>query len=295
MRYFPAISAVISDYDALLLDLWGCVHDGTNLYPGALDCMARAHEAGKKIVFLSNAPRRAARAQSVLDQLGVPRELYAALVTSGEVGFQALDVDGGRWMVDKKTCSSPTTNHQPPSTYYFLGAEYDRDVLAGLPCQPVAEMADAEFILNCGFGTEGQSNTDFHALMADAAARGLPMLCLNPDLEVVKLTGEHFPCAGLLAQEYARLGGHVTYFGKPYSAVYDHALQILGAPKHRVLAVGDSLHTDIAGARNHAVTSALVTGGILQATMGTLSPEQALAWLATQDVRPDYVLPGLVW
>lgn len=271
------LSSIKEDYDALLLDLWGCVHDGSALYPHANECLRQLKEAGKRVVFLSNAPRRAERAQVVLDALGVDRVLYEAVVTSGEVGFSLLRAEGGA------------------STYYFIGPERDADVLAGLPYRAVDRVEEAGFLLNCGFGTEAQSTEDFAELLHAAVQQKLPMLCLNPDMEVVKITGERYECAGVIAREYARLGGSVRYIGKPYPEVYEHAFSLLaGVPKTRILAVGDGLHTDILGARDAGLASVLIAGGILAEAMG--GGEAAMReWISRQDVQPDWVMPELRW
>ncbi len=280
MQFVSHLSSIAPDFDALLLDLWGCVHDGTNLYPDALYCIEQAYKAGKRIIFLSNAPRRATKAQAVLDQLGVSSSLYTTIVTSGEVGFQALKTGALNF----------------GTAYYFVGAPHDASVLHGLDCVRVDNIAQAEFILNCGFGTEGQSSEDISGLLADAAARSLPMLCLNPDLEVVKITGERFLCAGVIARDYIMLGGKVQYFGKPYPQVYDYSMHLLApTPRTRILAIGDSLHTDVLGANNAHIASTLVTGGILKQTFHGKSEAEIEAFLLSQDTHPTYVIPALRW
>lgn len=278
MQFLPSLSPIAPNYDAFLLDLWGCVHDGTALYPGAAECLRELKSSGKRVLFLSNAPRRAVRAQVVLDRLGIPRDLYEAVVTSGEVGYAAL-------------AGTPL-----PSTYFYIGPPHDADVLSGLPYRPAQTLEQAGFILNVGFGSEGEGRQDWRELLAPALKLGLPMVCLNPDLEVVKITGERHPCAGIIAKEYESLGGRVTYFGKPYPEVYEHCLALWpGTPRGRILAVGDGLHTDILGAKRSGIASALVTGGILHKELGDVSEQAVRAYLATQDVQPDYVLPGLCW
>lgn len=275
------LSSVIPPYQALLLDLWGCVHDGTALYPGALECLERLKAHGKRVLFLSNAPRRASKAQAVLDMLGIGRDLYEAVVTSGEVGFASLK------RMTKENASSSVLRH--PSSYFYIGPPKDADVLHGLPYSPTPRIEDAGFLLNVGFGSEAQSAEDYAAVLRAALARNLPMLCLNPDMEVVKITGERMECAGVIAQEYERMGGQVNYYGKPYGEVYDYALLLLGLPREAVLAVGDGLHTDILGARRAGIASVLIAGGILHH-----EPDLEAA-LAREGIHPDYVLPNLRW
>jgi HAD superfamily hydrolase (TIGR01459 family) len=244
------------NYDAFLVDLWGVVHDGTALYVGAKQCLQELQRVGKRVIFISNAPRRAHKAAKVLDGLGISRELYETVVTSGEVGYAALST------------ASPHPNPLPEgegvkNRYFYIGPERDADVLNGLNYQAVA-LEDADFILNVGFGSEQDGIANVSAELKAAAARGLPMVCLNPDLEVVKISGARFPCAGAIAQEYEAIAGEVRYFGKPYSEIYERCLSLLSVDNKRILAIGDSLRTDIDGANRAGLDSLLIKGGILK-------------------------------
>jgi HAD superfamily hydrolase (TIGR01459 family) len=249
MKHLSLISEIIPYYDAFLLDLWGVVHDGSHLYPGVYETLVALRESGKKVIFLSNAPRRADKVAVVLNNLGIKPELYEHIISSGEVGFQWLQNGGASW----------------GKRYYFIGAKKDEDLLHDLDFQRVYDLKDADFLLNLGFGTDEQTSADFLPLLQDARKLSLPMLCLNPDLEVVKISGERFPCAGVLAKDYLKMGGDVTWFGKPYNSVYEHCHELLGGiDKSKILAVGDSLETDIPGANRFGVDCVLVTGGILK-------------------------------
>lgn len=258
-------------YDAFLLDLWGVVHDGTALYPGARECLQQLHALQKKVVMISNAPRRATKAQSVLDALAVERSWYKAVITSGETAYQELaagNVSVGRH-------------------YYFIGPERDADALDGLDYVRVAEVGQADFLLNVGFGSEQDTVADVHDILMSAAARNLPMLCLNPDMEVVKITGERFECAGVIAKQYEGVGGIVHYYGKPYGGIYERAYMLLGEPpKEKILAVGDGLFTDILGANRFGVDSVLITGGILKDRL----PESVAG-----QIQPRYIMSIWIW
>jgi ribonucleotide monophosphatase NagD (HAD superfamily) len=117
------------------------------------------------------------------------------------------------------------------------------------------------------------------------------MLCLNPDFEVVKITGEQFPCAGVLALDFEKLGGKVTYFGKPHGDIYDQCIQWLAPiPKSRLLAVGDGMATDIAGAVRYGVHSVLVKGGILQKSRDSLE-----SLCEKHQAKPDFIIPAFTW
>ena len=201
-------SSIIDRYDSVLLDLWGVVHDGTSVYPGAKECFKQMKQMGKKVVIISNAPRRAAKAQAVLDQLGIDRDLYQGLYTSGEVAYQYMQQGAFGGM----------------QRYLFIGPERDADVLDGLGKQKVESLKEADFLLNVGFGSEQDEVAHVSALLSQAKDLELPMLCLNPDMHVVKITGERYECAGVIAKEYESFGGIVHYFGKPYPHIYDLSL-----------------------------------------------------------------------
>ncbi len=271
MKPISGLSAVAPQYDALILDLWGVVHDGTHLYEGVHDTLVRLRDAGKKIIFLSNAPRRATKVESVLNSLGVSSDLYDHVLSSGEMGYQWLS--SGKHTVGKR--------------YYYIGPDKDLDILDGLDFTRVDDIKDADFLLNVGFGSEAQSTDDWMPLLRAARALKLSMLCLNPDLEVVKITGERFPCAGVIGRAYQNMGGLVTWFGKPFPAVYDRCMQWLSPlEKQRVLAVGDSLDTDIPGAVRYEMDCLLVTGGILKQE----KPETIDAMVRKIGLVPNYVL-----
>ncbi|NBX04342.1 MAG: TIGR01459 family HAD-type hydrolase [Alphaproteobacteria bacterium] len=264
---------IAQNYDAFLLDLWGVIHDGSALYPGVGEALKTLAEKNKKIIFLSNAPRRAAKVKRVLAGFGIAENSYLDVVTSGEAGHQ--------WLA----------KNSAGQKYFFIGSDRDLDVMDDLPCTRVHTLEEADFLLNVGFTTEPAERirTDemMHELPA-AVTLGLPMLCLNPDLEVVKITGERFPCAGVIAKEYERIGGQVRWFGKPHDNVYQHCFHLLaGMPKNKILGVGDSLDTDISGAKNAGIDSVLITGGILHQKTA-----QEIAALCEQaNLSPTFTLP----
>lgn len=270
-----------SRYDGFLLDLWGVLHDGHALYPGVHPCLERLRGQGKGIVLISNAPRRAFRARKVLQTLGIEDALYDGLITSGEVAYHYL-----------------ANTRELGNAYLFIGPDRDADVLDGLDYQRVQDSQNADFLLNAGFARDDETLEDWNARLLSYAELELPMLCLNPDREVVRLNGQRLLCAGLLAERYAALGQRVRWFGKPYPEIYAEALAMLNLPKQRVLAVGDSLHTDIAGGKEAGVDTALVTGGILASLLrpGQSGREERLRALCEREgVAPDYVLPGFIW
>ncbi len=247
MQHLTGLDPLLDDYDAFLLDLWGVIHDGNTLYPGVQDTLTQIHARGKRILFLSNAPRRAEKAQTRLLELGIPTAIAREVMTSGEAAYLHLAMQAEGWQ-----------------RYAFCGPERDRDLLNGLPYE-VATPEFADFVLNVGFTDDNEPVSYWMPLLEASCARGLPMVCVNPDRIVVRLSGEVLPCAGQLADAYAALGGEVRYFGKPYAEVYTLCCaRLAGIEKARILAVGDSLETDILGANRAGIDSVLITGGILK-------------------------------
>jgi HAD superfamily hydrolase (TIGR01459 family) len=177
-----------------------------------------------------------------------------------------------------------------------MGLDKDRGLLDDLNYQLVIEIADAEFILNAGYDYDGQAMEELLPTLEMASARNIPMLCINPDLEVVRLSGERLHCAGYIAQEFEQMGGTVEYIGKPHQAVYDACFKRLGDMDHtKVLAVGDTLATDIKGANAVGLDNALVTGGVLKAcTEVAASYEQEVNIICDEHgVIPRFVISDI--
>lgn len=276
MQLLSGLAAVADDYDAFILDLWGVIHDGTQLYPGVHEALSQLRARDKKIVMLSNAPRRAAKVEKVLNKLGIEPRLYDGILSSGEAGWQ--------WLHAK---DAPLGRH-----YYYIGPDKDTDVMDGLGYVRSYDLQHASFLLNVGFGSDEPIPDEHAPQLQEARSLNLPMLCLNPDLEVVKISGERFACAGVMAHQYAALGGEVVWFGKPYRAVYEQCMAMLApASKARILAVGDSLETDIPGAQHFGIDSVLVAGGILK---DKTRDELEVMCLGLK-LSPKFLVPRFVW
>ena len=283
----PGLAALAADYDGYILDVWGVMHQGGAAYPEARACLRRLRGAGKQVVFLSNAPRLAHQVKATLNGKGVDAVLYDAVVASGDAARLTL--------ADRSL---------PPAQglgtrYHLLGPPWSDDVIDGLGYAPAADIGEAEFLLGIGLDDGCNTVEDHEPILHAAAARDLPMICVNPDLLVIRL-GVREPCAGALAARYEELGGRVHYFGKPYPEVYELALAALGLPSSRVLAVGDGLATDIAGAAGAGLDSLLITGGLLADTLD-LRPGEAPSARALEEacraagVTPHAALAAFVW
>ena len=250
IRLMPGIGALAPRYDGFILDLWGVVHDGVAPLPGALECLRRLVEAGKRIVLLSNAPRRSADVVERISRIGVSADLYHDVMSSGEEAWQYLDRRNDPFYATLgRRC-------------LHLGSERDTGIREGLGLELVETAEEAEFILNTGPAGWDDRIEDYAPLLRRALACALPMVCANPDLVVMH--GGHLAlCAGALAQWYEKSGGRVRWHGKPFRSVYDTCLDLLGIDdRSRILAVGDSLRTDIAGAVGAGIDSVLIVGGI---------------------------------
>lgn len=269
------LPTLIGRYDGFLVDLWGVIHDGSKLYPGVLDTLHAIQQADKPLVFLSNAPRVAAKASQRLGELGIGPGLYRGVVTSGQVAHD--------WLRD----ATPFGKN-----YYYLGPGKDEDIISDLPDYvKVPSADDADFILCTGYEYDFQPHEEVLPTLARLHAAELPMVCTNPDLEVVKQDGTRQLCAGEVAAAYERMGGHVTYIGKPHASVYAVCREMIGPG--RLLAVGDNPLTDIKGANAVNIDSLLISGGILAGAAGSHAvAEQALVACREAGVQPTYILPA---
>jgi HAD superfamily hydrolase (TIGR01459 family) len=271
------IAKIAANYDGFIVDLWGVVHNGVKPYPGVIDCLAELAARNKRAVFLSNAPRRAAAVGHALAAMGIGAGLYAGIMSSGEAVHGAL-----------RDRSDPDFA-ELGKRFYHLGPERDRDIFESLPLIEAASPGEADFLLNTGpddrLGAEDASL--YIPTLQAALDAGLPMICANPDLEVVR-DGKRIICAGALAEFYQDRGGKVINRGKPDPAIYAPTLALLGTEKSRTLAIGDSLRTDMQGAKAAGIDACWVLSGI-HATHPDEAPEEAaLAGIAPISILRDF-------
>jgi HAD superfamily hydrolase (TIGR01459 family) len=244
------LAELAPNYDGFIIDLWGVVHDGTAPLPGALACLSALVAAGKRTILLSNAPRRTAGVVRRIAAIGVPPESYHAVMSSGEEAWQCLYRRGDAFYRGLgRRC-------------LHIGSDRDLEIREGLDLDFTDMPEAAHFILNTGPAGWDDTVVDYAPILRRALSCGLPMVCANPDL-VVMHGGKMALCAGALAQWYAAKGGYVRWHGKPFASVYEACFRLLGkGDRSRLLAVGDSLRTDIAGAAAAGIDSLLVAGGI---------------------------------
>ncbi len=285
----PGLASHANNYDAFILDLWGVVHDGTKPYPGALECMAKLREGGRPLLLLSNAPRTHDFVTEFLESIGVSQSSYDHILTSGDMTRHVLKEKRHEFLKENDR------------KFYQIGAEKDRGVDDGLDYQRVYDLQDAHFIICTGLANDDvETPEEYRQLLIEAAQRKLPMLCANPDLTVMKGPKTLY-CAGSLAALYEELGAPVELFGKPYPWAYKLSMEKLGVyDPSRILAVGDSMRTDIKGATGMGMDNILVSGGIHAEEWG-LAPgdvpgaEQVREISELHGFNPTYVVGHMTW
>jgi HAD superfamily hydrolase (TIGR01459 family) len=283
MQHLPGFGPLAARYDGFILDLWGVIHDGVKPYPGAVECLREIKALGKPAVLLSNAPRRGFVASKALRAMGIEDGLYSGIMTSGEAAHLALARRSDPWFAELG------------SRVFHIGPDRDRNVIEGLPLTRVETPAEADFVLNTGPDDLGGPTevSDHEDMLQACLAAGLPMICANPDLEVIR-GGVRVICAGALTQRYEEIGGVACWLGKPDPAIYAPVLDMLALPQSRVLAVGDALRTDIAGAKAAGIDSCWVLGGIHGAELGHDEVRIEAAAVAA-GLSPVACVPSFIW
>jgi HAD superfamily hydrolase (TIGR01459 family) len=288
MQHLPGFSTLADRYGGFILDLWGVIHDGVNAFPHALDVLTRLKAAGKRTLLLSNAPRTNDAVRTMMRRMGIKDSLYSGILTSGEAVRRALQSPPDLWWAELGT------------RVYHLGPMRDRPVIDGLPLTLADDPGQADFVLNTGPDDHRNPSDigEFEDVLRACARSGLKMICANPDLEVIR-GGVRVLCAGALAVRYQELGGDVRSLGKPDPAIYQPVLQELGVPADSVLAVGDSLRTDIAGASGVNLPACWVLDGIHGAELsdgaGDFDARKTEEAARKAGVRPIAALPRFAW
>lgn len=287
MEILDGIAPLAERYDGFILDLWGVVHDGQRPYPGVADALARLQGAGKRVAFLSNAPRRAWVVDRLLTGMGLDRSLWNATITSGELAWRHLRDRDHPFFAGLGTRA------------FHIGPEKDLSVAEDNGVQLVDSPARADFVLNTGPEPQRGSTSvePYEDTLVACAGLGLPMVCVNPDRQVM-VGGDRILCAGALADRYRALGGErIVEIGKPDPAAYPPVLEALGIRQpERVLAIGDSPHTDLAGAQAAGLDAVWALTGLAAHEHGEdPSPELLRRALAEEPVGPIAALRQLRW
>lgn len=279
MQRIAGLKQLAGAYDALLCDVWGVLHNGVGAFPAAVEALQRFRSGGGRVVLVTNAPRPNGPIREQLRRLNVPDDAYDAVVTSGDVTRDVI-------------------SQRPGVRLLHLGPDRDLPFYEGLDAVFASE--DAAELVSCTGLVDDESETpeDYRALFQRLVARGLTLVCANPDL-VVERGHKLVYCAGALARLYTELGGQAVLVGKPHAPIYAAAraaVAELGGAK--LLAIGDGLPTDIRGAVDNGVPALFVTGGIHAADFGPASEPDAgrvAARLKAEGLSAVAFMPCLAW
>jgi HAD superfamily hydrolase (TIGR01459 family) len=273
------LAGITDSRKAWFCDVWGVLHDGVSAFPAAVDACRAFLRRGGEIILVSNSPRTSAPVLEHLHLVGVPRDCFTALVTSGDVTRSYVEAYAGKPM-------------------FHLGPERDKCLFEGLKVQFVSAKSAGIAVCTGFFDEDQETVEDYEPMLAALAARGVPMICANPDL-VVERGSRLVPCSGLLAQRYEALGRTVIQAGKPYPPIYEAAMRKLSKPLPRsaILAIGDGIHTDIVGACAQGIDAIYIASRVNlgDAAEDGLTPPMLEALFASRPFRPAAAMPHLRW
>ena len=285
----PSLASVAEGYDAVFCDLWGCLHNGQTPFPTAVAALRAFRAQGKTVLLLTNSPRPKSSVIAQLARIGVPTDCWDEIVSSGDATQYALlsGVIGTR--------------------IHHIGAVKDESFFTDLPADAPAlsvtrvPLTEAEGVVCTGLKDDlTETVEDYRATLLMMKAKGLTMLCANPDM-IVDLGERRLYCAGALAQAYEAMGGTALYYGKPHPPIYDLARRRLaaltGQDDARILAIGDGIHTDIQGGIGEGIDTLFVTAGIAAHEFGPdparPDPARLRAFLQAQQLSPSFAIPFL--
>jgi HAD superfamily hydrolase (TIGR01459 family) len=282
--FTPHFSTLAGAYDVVLCDVWGVVHNSVVASTDACIALTQFRRQGGTVVLITNAPRPAEVVMALLDGLKVPRAAYDAIVTSGDVTRAIIAARAGQ-------------------SAFHVGPERDVPIFEGLDA-PLAPVESADYVVCSGlFDDTTESPQDYAALIATMRERGLPMVCANPDI-VVERGHKLVYCAGAIADLYAAAGGSVLYAGKPYRPIHEQALAVARSARGRetargrLLAIGDSVRTDLKGAAAFGIDCLFVAAGIHAEELGGRDQPNAAALgdiFAAAGLAPKAVMQRLAW
>jgi HAD superfamily hydrolase (TIGR01459 family) len=248
LRFVERLSDLVEGVEVILSDIWGVVHNGLEAFPAACEALHTFRQRGGTVILITNAPRPADSVQRQLRKLGVADDIYNAIVSSGDLTRLFVADHPGKKM-------------------FWLGPERDNSIYRGLD-PVISPLEEADYIVCTGlFDDETESAEDYRAMMLQARERKLPLICANPDI-VVERGDRLIYCAGAIAELYRELGGEVIFYGKPHRPIYERAMALAAehrghaVPLDRVLAIGDSVRTDLTGALGFGIDCLFVTRGI---------------------------------
>lgn len=288
-RIISSLSDIASQYDALFCDLWGCLHNGVAPFPAAVAALQSFRAAGGKVILLTNAPRPKSSVVKQLQKMGLPRDTWDDVATSGDAAQFAMLMGA----VGQQVHHIGAPKDEP----FFTDFEDDIAHLVQDANITRVPLDQAQGIVCTGLADDlTETPADYRAKLLMAKAKGLKFLCANPDI-VVDMGDKRLWCAGALAQDYEQMGGELLYYGKPHPPVYDLARRRLGLDEARILCVGDGIATDVQGGVAEGLDTLFITGGIAANHFGPDSnnPNKDLLeeWLSSHQLSPTWSIGHL--
>ncbi|PJF07908.1 TIGR01459 family HAD-type hydrolase [Pseudorhodobacter sp. MZDSW-24AT] len=273
-------------YDALFCDLWGCLHNGVTPFPAAVAALQAFRAQGGKVILVTNAPRPKSSIVKQLDAMGLPRDTWDDVASSGDATQAA--------MLSGAAGSQVYHIGAPKDEPFFTDFEDDLAALAATSTITRVPLDQATGVICTGLADDlTETPEDYRAKLLMAKAKGLKMLCANPDI-IVDMGERRLYCAGALAKAYEDMGGEALYYGKPHPPIYDLARKRLGMEEARILCVGDGIHTDVQGGVGEGLDTLFVTGGIAAHEFGpdVENPDAALLhpWLEGHQLSATYAI-----
>ncbi len=276
MKEIYKFSEVSEEYDALICDVWGVIHNGKELFSGINECLKNYMAKGGVIVLLSNAPRPANYVEEMLKKLGLERECYNDIITSGDLTKKSLN------------------DNLFGNNCFHIGPDRDLNIFDDTKVKRV-DFNKADFIFVTGlFDDESEDENDYIDLLSLAKERGMTLVCANPDL-LVQRGDKLIPCAGLISKKYEEIGGETINVGKPFSPIFEEAISLINKTKKieksRILVIGDGLETDIKGANLIGLDSLLILGGLFSNN----SKDKIIESIENKQIYPSYFVNELKW
>ncbi|MFN7222897.1 MAG: TIGR01459 family HAD-type hydrolase [Paracoccaceae bacterium] len=283
------LAQIADRYDALFCDLWGCLHNGVSPFPAAVSALQSFRAVGGKVILVTNAPRPRSSVVRQLDAMGLPRDAWDDVATSGDAA-QAAMLSGA---VGHRVHHIGAPKDEP----FFTDFEDDIAHMADAANISRVPLDQAEGIVCTGLVDDMiETPDDYRGKLLMGKAMGLRMLCANPDI-IVDMGDKRLYCAGALAKAYEAMGGETLYYGKPHPPVYDLARRRLGLDDPRILCVGDGIGTDVQGGMAEGLDTLFVSGGIAAAEFGPdpVNPDKDLleVWLSQHQLSPNFTIGNL--
>jgi len=268
-KLIKGLREIQSKYNAFFIDLWGVIHNGVELHPGAINVLENLNKLNKRFVLMSNAPRPSKSVEKFLLNLKMDKNVIKNIFTSGEAALKSLQ------------------NNSYGKYFYHLGSERDSSIYEEFK-ENKKSLKKADFILCTGF-LDNEESLEYYMDLLKKYTH-IKFICINPDIIVYRGNKKEY-CAGKLAEIFKKLGGKVIYFGKPYPEIYNFCIK----KNENVLVIGDNIKTDIKGATNMSLDSLLITQGIHKNEFSDLELKEYDTVLEKYKSKTNFYQKNLTW